>query len=120
MSEYILYIESVCKSFGGLLAVNGLDLAIPKGSVSSVIGPNGAGKTTLFNMITGYVMPDSGVITFNDISTKGLKPHQIASLGIAKLCEQARQFRAGFRIALHTQAAFQIIPGLAPQTGLQA
>ncbi|WP_198013860.1 ABC transporter ATP-binding protein [Desulforegula conservatrix] len=92
MSEYILYIESVCKSFGGLLAVNGLDLAIPKGSVSSVIGPNGAGKTTLFNMITGYVMPDSGVITFNEISTKGLKPHQIASLGIARTFQNIQIF----------------------------
>lgn len=92
MSEYVLEIDSVSKAFGGLLAVNCLGLAIPSGTVSSVIGPNGAGKTTLFNMITGFVIPDSGDIRFRGVSTKGLKPYQIASLGIARTFQNIQIF----------------------------
>lgn len=92
MSDNILEICSVSKSFGGLRAVNELDIIIPRGAVSSVIGPNGAGKTTLFNMITGFVLQDSGRIMFKGASTKDLKPHQIASLGIARTFQNIQIF----------------------------
>jgi branched-chain amino acid transport system ATP-binding protein len=92
VSEYVLEIDSVSKAFGGLLAVNSLDLTVPSGTVSSVIGPNGAGKTTLFNMVTGFVAPDSGDIKFKGISTKGMKPYQIASLGIARTFQNIQIF----------------------------
>lgn len=92
VSEYILEINRVTKKFGGLTAVNELDIMIPKGAVSSVIGPNGAGKTTLFNMVTGFVVPDSGVISFRGASTKDLKPHQIAALGVARTFQNIQIF----------------------------
>lgn len=92
MSDNILEIESVRKAFGGLVAVNDLNIAIPKGTVTSVIGPNGAGKTTLFNMVTGYVIPDSGSIKFKGISSVGLKSHEIAALGIARTFQNVQIF----------------------------
>ncbi len=90
--ENILTIESVRKSFGGLLAVNDLDIAIPSGSVTSLIGPNGAGKTTLFNMITGFVIPDSGRVRFKGTEITGMKPYKVSSLGIARTFQNIQIF----------------------------
>ncbi len=62
-----LRLENVSKRFGGLLAVNNLDLKVPKGKILSLIGPNGAGKTTVFNMITGVYPPTEGNISYGEI-----------------------------------------------------
>lgn len=78
----ILSIESLDKSFGGLHAVSKVSFDVPKGAIKAVIGPNGAGKTTLFNMIAGSLAPDSGSITYDKTSLTGLKPFQVASLGV--------------------------------------
>ena len=61
-----LVLSRVSKRFGGLLAVNNLDLEVPKNKILSLIGPNGAGKTTVFNMITGVYPPSAGQITLHD------------------------------------------------------
>jgi len=82
--EKILQIRRVTKNFGGIPAVHNVDLDVGAGQRHSIIGPNGAGKTTLFNLINGMLLADSGEIVFKGHSTKGLKPHAIAGLGIGR------------------------------------
>jgi branched-chain amino acid transport system ATP-binding protein len=82
----------VTKIFGGLTAVNRVDLTIPEGSIASVIGPNGAGKTTFFNCITGFYTPNSGDIIFFGKSILGLSPDQITQRGISRTYQNIRLF----------------------------
>lgn len=79
--------------FGGLIAVNELDLKIDEGEIVSIIGPNGAGKTTAFNMITGEYTPTSGKIFFNGKSIEGNRPDQVTSLGVARTFQNIRLFQ---------------------------
>jgi branched-chain amino acid transport system ATP-binding protein len=79
-----LNIEGVTVRFGGLTALDDVSLAVAPGEVVGVIGPNGAGKTTLFNVICGFVRPDAGAVTWNGRSLRGVRPHQLAGLGIAR------------------------------------
>ena len=87
-----LEIRDLSKRFGGLRAVDGLSLTIPPGKVTGIIGPNGAGKTTVFNMITGYLRPDGGSITYNGQDLTGLQPFRIARLGISRSFQDLRVF----------------------------
>ncbi len=80
----ILQSHDLVKSFGGVTAVDHLSLEVEKGSVFGIIGPNGSGKTTFFNLINGVYPPTSGTITFNGRNITGLRPHQIAELGIGR------------------------------------
>ena len=76
----ILELKDVTKKFGGLTAVDGVNLKIEENQISALIGPNGAGKTTVFNMITGAYQVTSGDVLFYGESLKGKKPHQICLL----------------------------------------
>ena len=80
----LLEVKSVTKRFGGLTAVNSVDMNIKKGEIVGLIGPNGAGKTTLFNCIAGYYQPDAGEIWFNGIRIDGMKPHEICTKRIGR------------------------------------
>ena len=82
--EPILKIHELDKSFGGIHAVDKVSLDVPKESIKAIIGPNGAGKTTLFNMIAGTLAPDRGQVTLNDTTLTGLKPYQVATLGVLR------------------------------------
>ena len=84
MSEPILRTIGLTKRFGGLVAVDNLDLSIPKGRLHAIIGPNGAGKTTFFNLVSGLLSCDSGEVFFAGQNITGLKPHQISRLGIKR------------------------------------
>lgn len=84
MSEEILEIKGLNKSFGGLHATKNLDLVLQVGEQSAIIGPNGAGKSTLFNLITGYHLPDSGHISFMGRDITRRPPHLIARDGITR------------------------------------
>jgi len=88
----MLELSSVYKSFGGLQAISDLSLSIKQGEIVSLIGPNGAGKTTVFNLITGVYKPDSGDITFEGKSLKGLKPSAIVDRGVARTFQNLRLF----------------------------
>ena len=93
----VLRVSGVTKRFGGLTAVNKVDLAIPRGTIQGLIGPNGAGKTTLFNMIAGIYVPSEGHIEFNgtviqSAGGKRLRPDQIASAGISRTFQNIRLF----------------------------
>lgn len=88
----ILTAQHVTKRFGGLTAVNTLDLEIPEKSIYSVIGPNGAGKTTFFNCITGFYQPEEGEIEFDGRSILGLTSDQISQRGISRTYQNIRLF----------------------------
>jgi branched-chain amino acid transport system permease protein len=89
----LLEARGVTKSFGGLVAVNGVNLAIPQGSIIGLIGPNGAGKTTFFNVVTGLLQPDGGTIVFAGKSIVGLRPNAIVTRGIARTFQSIRLFQ---------------------------
>lgn len=80
----LLETKGVKKSFGGLVAVNNVDLTLYGGEVWALIGPNGAGKTTLFNIITGHLKADEGSIIFKGYDITGLSPQKIWALGISR------------------------------------
>ena len=88
----ILSAQQVTKQFGGLIAVNKLDVEIPEQSISSIIGPNGAGKTTFFNCITGFYNPEHGRILYRGNRIDGLRSDQVTQLGIARTYQNIRLF----------------------------
>jgi branched-chain amino acid transport system ATP-binding protein len=88
----LLEANQITKRFGGLTAVNDVTLRIDPGRIISVIGPNGAGKTTFFNILTGIYQPDGGTIVFDGRSLVGLRPDQIAALGITRTFQNIRLF----------------------------
>ena len=92
-TEIILETKKLTKQFGGLIAVNQLDLKVRKGNISSIICPNGAGKTTVFNVITGIYQADSGEYYFKDERLFKLKPHQILAKGMARTFQNIRLFK---------------------------
>lgn len=91
--EVVLKTDKLTKRFGGLVAVDQIDLTVKKGKISSIIGPNGAGKTTVFNVITGIYQPDGGQYFFKGEKISGLKPHQILTKGIARTFQNIRLFK---------------------------
>ena len=91
-SDSVLKVSGLTKTFGGLMAVNSVDLSVPRASIVSVIGPNGAGKTTFFNMITGVYEPDAGSIVLDGTALVGLRPDQVTSAGIARTFQNIRLF----------------------------
>ncbi len=80
----ILVTEGMSKHFGGIKALNGIDLRIEKGSVHGLIGPNGSGKTTAFNVISGVIPLTSGKVIFNGEDISSLKPYEITEKGISR------------------------------------
>jgi branched-chain amino acid transport system ATP-binding protein len=80
----ILQSHDLVKAFGGVTAINHLSLEVEKGTVFGIIGPNGSGKTTFFNLVTGMYPPTAGKVTFNGRNITGLRPHQIAAMGIGR------------------------------------
>ena len=86
-----LEVKGVTVRFGGLVALNKVDLTVPAGGVVAVIGPNGSGKSTLFNVITGLV-PATGSIQFRGRELLGLKPHEVLELGVARTFQNIRLF----------------------------
>ncbi|MBP1741857.1 MAG: transporter related, partial [Deltaproteobacteria bacterium] len=80
----ILEIKGLRKSFGGLMAVAGIDLDVKQGHIHSIIGPNGAGKSTLFNLITGYYPCDQGSVSYKGREITNLSPQKIVKMGIGR------------------------------------
>ena len=91
--EPLLEIRHLSKAFGGLQAVTGFDLKVNPGDLLGVIGPNGAGKTTLFNLITGFIRPDSGGVWFKKENITTLKPFQIVNRGMARTFQLVDLFK---------------------------
>ena len=83
---------AVTKLFGGVAALDHIDLSIKEGEILGLIGPNGAGKTTFFNVLTGLYKPEEGEILFQGQRIQGLPPHEISALGIARTFQNIRLF----------------------------
>jgi len=88
----LLRVETLSKEFGGVHAIEDLSFAINPGTIHSIIGPNGAGKTTLFNLITGIYTPSAGRILFDDRDVAGLKPFELAALGMSRTFQNLQVF----------------------------
>ena len=102
----MLRIDNVSKRFGGLVALRNITLEIREGELSGLIGPNGAGKTTLFNVVSGFLRPSEGEISFEGNDITGLPPHELAKRGLVRTFQGARVFpkltiRESLRIAGH-------------------
>ncbi len=93
MSGPFFQVEHLTKRFGGLIAVNDVSFEVGRDEIVGIIGPNGAGKTTLLRLITKILKPDSGRIVFNGKEISGLKPWEVANLGIAGTFQNTRPFR---------------------------
>ncbi|RAI02560.1 ABC transporter ATP-binding protein [Acuticoccus sediminis] len=88
----ILQCTGLARHFGGVFAVNGVDLAVREGTIHSVIGPNGAGKSTFFNLISGEILPSSGTVTFDGTDITGTPPHRMPHLGISRCFQRTNVF----------------------------
>ena len=89
----LLEAHGLAKRFGGINALNGVDLHLREGELVGMIGPNGSGKTTLFNVITGIYRPDRGSVAVEGKPITGLPPHRISRLGIARTFQNIRLFK---------------------------
>ena len=92
MTDVLLEVDALRKEFGGLIAVNNVDLTIPRGAIVSLIGPNGAGKTTFFNMMTGVYKPTAGRVVFDGEDLTGKPPHAFTERGIGRTFQNIRLF----------------------------
>ena len=106
--DYILETEDMTKEFAGFVAVNGVSLRVKRGTIHALIGPNGAGKTTCFNLLTKFLQPTRGRITFNGRDITSLPPTDIARLGLVRSFQISAVFphltlRENVRIALQRQ-----------------
>ena len=89
----ILEVRGLTRHFGGIRALDGIDLGISAGELVGLIGPNGSGKTTLFNVVTGIYRPDRGEVLLEGEDIAGLPPHRINHLGVARTFQNIRLFR---------------------------
>ena len=92
-TDILLEIEDLHLSFGGVNVLNGINLSVQRGDIFSIIGPNGAGKTSLLNCINMHYRPKHGCITFDGKELNDLKPHTVASLGIARTFQKVELFQ---------------------------
>lgn len=88
----LLRISGLTLRFRGVRALTGVDLAVPRGSISSLIGPNGAGKTSLFNCVSGLYAPDAGEIVYDGQELRGVPPHRIPAVGIMRTYQNVGLF----------------------------
>src|SRR6202008_3985871 len=92
VSDAILEVEGISKSFGGVRAVDDVTMRLLPGEIVGLIGPNGAGKTTLVNLMTGVLRPSSGVVRFSGRDVTRQKPHQASQRGIARTFQIVQPF----------------------------
>ena len=115
--ETVLSVEHVGVQFGGLVALSELNFDVREGEIVSLIGPNGAGKTTAFNVMTGFLTPTKGVVTYRGTVLNGLKPHEIADLGLIRTFQRTSVFPNdtvydNVLIGLHRQGNVHLAEGI--------
>jgi branched-chain amino acid transport system ATP-binding protein len=122
----LLKLEHVTRRFGGLLAVDAIDLDVEQGGVTAIIGPNGAGKTTLFHLISGFQIPNDGRIVFDGRDITGLPPNEIATHGLIRTFQLVQLFRdltaiENVKVGCHLQTRGGVVTALVrPKSARQA
>nr|WP_106781901.1 ABC transporter ATP-binding protein [Lysinibacillus timonensis] len=116
-NNLLLKTDNVGIQFGGLKAVQNVNMYLNKGELIGLIGPNGAGKTTTFNMLTGVYQPTEGTITFDGKDIKGLKPYQVTKLGVSRTFQNIRLFKDmtvldNVKVANHQLAKHSILSSI--------
>jgi len=91
-NKTLLKVDGVSKNFGGVAAIVNVSFELREGELLGVIGPNGSGKTTLVNLLTGFVKPDTGKVTYRGVHITGKMPYKIAELGIARTFQMVKPF----------------------------
>jgi branched-chain amino acid transport system ATP-binding protein len=118
MSDELLALDRCSVQFGGLKAVENVDLRVDAGDLVGLIGPNGAGKTTVFNLVTGVYRPSSGEVRFTEQSIGGWPTHRITKLGVARTFQNIRLFpnltvmenmRVARRVRMHSSVFAAIL-----------
>jgi branched-chain amino acid transport system ATP-binding protein len=104
-----LEIKGLIKTFGGLMAVGNFSMSVGKGEIVGLIGPNGAGKSTIFNLVTGVYPPTKGRVLFDGRDITGVKPHEIAGLGIGRTFQLNPLF-GDFTVLENVSASFYLHP----------
>ncbi|TCU71244.1 amino acid/amide ABC transporter ATP-binding protein 1 (HAAT family) [Bradyrhizobium sp. R2.2-H] len=118
-------IDQVAVRFGGLVAISDMSFTVGEGEIVSLIGPNGAGKTTAFNVMTGFLTPSAGRVTYRNTALAGLKPHQIADLGLIRTFQRTSVFpndtvHDNLLIGLHRQGRVRLIDAILSLPGARA
>ncbi len=113
----LLEIKNLCKSFGGLHAVNDLSFSVEQGMIKGIIGPNGAGKTTLFNCIAGSLQSTAGAVIFDGCPIHRLPPHAIARRGIARTFQTIKLYShmtvlENVMVGCHTKSRGSMVAGM--------
>ncbi|WP_243438425.1 ABC transporter ATP-binding protein [Fundidesulfovibrio soli] len=113
----LLEIKDLTQRFGGLIAVNDLSVTMEGRELNALIGPNGAGKTTVFNLVSGFYQPTTGSITINGVDTRGMKPHQVTSLGVARTFQNIRLWNDmtvldNIRVSQHYRLGYSLADAL--------
>jgi branched-chain amino acid transport system ATP-binding protein len=108
MSETVLHAQGLEKRFGAVVAASEINVEVPKGACLGLIGTNGAGKTTFVNMITGYLKPDEGRITFGSVDITGMAPREITRFGVCRSF-QIPQLYNSMTALENLEAAFGIV-----------
>ena len=106
----LLVVRGLRKSFGGLNAVDGVDLEVREGAVHAVIGPNGAGKSTMFNLVSGHIRPDAGSVSFEGRDVTGAAPQRLAHAGVGRAFQTTAVF-SGLSVADNVRLAIMAIRG---------
>jgi branched-chain amino acid transport system ATP-binding protein len=113
----LLEVRGISKRFGGLQAINDVSFSIREGTIKALIGPNGAGKTTLFNLVSGFLRPDSGSVIFEEKQIQDLRPYQIAGRGLARTFQHIKLFSKmtaleNVMIGRHSHSRAEFISGI--------
>jgi len=113
----LLQIEDLTIRFGGLVAVNKVNITIQQGELVGLIGPNGAGKTTCFNMLTGVYEPSAGKISLQGTDIHSLAPHEICNKGVARTFQNIRLFKSmtvleNLLVSLHRERGYSLIESI--------
>ena len=113
----VLEVKGLTRDFGGLRALNELDLTVNEGEIVALIGPNGAGKTTVFNLLTKVYAPTRGTILLNGNDTSGKTVHQVNRMGIARTFQNIRLFNTmtveeNVKVGLHNTKAYSTVSGI--------
>jgi branched-chain amino acid transport system ATP-binding protein len=110
MSQPLLAVDHLAKSYGGVRAVKGVTFTVPKGEIVALIGPNGAGKSTCFNMLNGQIAPDSGAVRLNGADITGLEPRKVWAKGVGRTFQITATF-SSMSVRENVQVALLSVSG---------